>query len=537
MNIIKERVEKWHYGILVLILLLAFCLRLVGINWGLPNTNLHPDEGLIFSPAYQCALNRSFEVRDYYRPNHVTIKISALLYVGIQELYFAPQGQDDFAVNYSENEPIFITASRLVTTFFGLITVILMYLIVKNWGRSQALLAAFLAAVFSSFLEHSHYITPDIPLLCLLMAVLWASLCYLKRPSYTWLFWMCFFTALAACEKYPGAYGCVVIAITVIVTHYREPFVVIKRGFLAVLFCLLGVLAVSPVLLLDYKSVLEIIAGQNKQYHLGADGLNFGQSVIFYAKTTITHLGMIMSACSLYGMLKSCKRNPKPTIVVIGFLAYIIPISTLSVHWERYTLPIYAVGLIFGSIGIFYLPEEVKKVKISRTAGISVAIATALLISIGSLCAGAAAVTCSFLAPDSRIVLKEEFEDMNVNASNTVYDCNTPLDPGGFYGAFCNFENSDPAQFKYGRSPLYVMTSSAQRDLYLEAKPEIYGWIADFYRNLDQNYPLVYLYPVEKPQSYFLELQNIYYAARSVYRYLFKHAAVGYEIRLYQLVF
>lgn len=79
------------------------------------------------------------------------------------------------------------------------------------------------------------------------------------------------------------------------------------------------------------------------------------------------------------------------------------------------------------------------------------------------------------------------------------------------------------------------MTSSAQRDLFLESDPEVYGWIADFYRKLDENYPLVLLYSVENPSFHLIELQNIWRAAKTVHRYL-KGAAVGYEIRLYQLL-
>ena len=123
---------------------------------------------------------------------------------------------------------------------------------------------------------------------------------------------------------------------------------------------------------------------------------------------------------------------------------------------------------------------------------------------------------------------------MGITVQNTVQDCNTPLDPGGYYGAFSEFEEGDPAKYKYGNSPKFVMTSSAQRDLYLEADPEVYGWIADFYERLDEYYPLVYLFPVEKPGCHFLEFQNIWFSARSIYRYM-RGAAVGYEIRLYQL--
>lgn len=351
----------------------------------------------------------------------------------------------------------------------------------------------------------------------------------------SWLFWMSFFTALATCEKYPGAYGCAIIAVTVCVTHIKKPIMIVRDGFWAILFFVLGIMAVSPILLVDFRTVLEVIAGQNKQYHIGADGLNFGQTLFYYAKTTAAHLGLVLTVSSVYGMVKSFRKNVKPTLILLVFLAYIVPISTLSVHWERYTLPIDAVGLLFGAVGAFYILEDLQEAlkKIPKVS--LIAYFLLFLLPVGSLMAGSMAVSASFLAPDSRILLQEIFAEMNITSNNTVFDCNTPLDPGGFYGAFHNFEAGDPAQYKYGSSPKYVMTSSAQRDLYLEADPEVYGWVANFYKKLDENYDLVYLYPVENPSSHFLELQNIWYAARSVYRYM-RGVAVGYEIRLYQLV-
>ena len=158
-----------------------------------------------------------------------------------------------------------------------------------------------------------------------------------------------------------------------------------------------------------------------------------------------------------------------------------------------------------------------------------------VLLPVCSLLAGSVAVIGSFLAPDSRIILQDAFAEMGITVNNTVYDCNTPLDPGGYYGAFSNFEEADPAKFKYGNGPKFIVTSSAQRDLFLEADPEVYGGVAKFYERLDERYDLIYLYTVETPSCHFLELQNIWYAARSVYRYM-RGAAVGYEIRVYQLL-
>ncbi len=530
----REKFDRWYFLILALIFAVAVLLRVVGAGWGMPHGNLHPDEGLIFGQAYQCALNRDFDVHDYYRPNHVTIKLNTLIYVGIQELYFAPQGRNDFAANYNESFALFTTASRVLTALFGVGTVIYAYLIGLFWGRKQALYTTLLFAVFPSFIEHSHYITPDIPLLFFLMGILWAALCYQRNPSISWLFWMSFFTALATCEKYPGAYGCVIIAVAVCAAHMKKPAMIVKNGCLAILFFLLGILAVSPILLIDLRTVLEIMAGQNKQYHLGADGLNFGETLLFYIKTTGVHLGLLLTVSSIYGIVKSLRKNMRPTIILLSFLAYIVPISTLRIHWERYTLPLYAAGLLFGAVGAFYILDDLQGLMKKTFPALLMAYSMLFLLPACSLLAGALAVSGSFLAPDSRIILQEVFAEMGITVQNTVQDCNTPLDPGGYYGAFSEFEEGDPAKYKYGNSPKFVMTSSAQRDLYLEADPEVYGWIADFYERLDEYYPLVYLFPVEKPGGHFLEFQNIWFSARSIYRYM-RGAAVGYEIRLYQL--
>lgn len=532
---VKEKINKWHYGVLAFVFLLAIILRVVGIGWGMPNRNLHPDEEIIFGQAYQCVQNRNFEIHEYYRPNHVTIKLNTLVYLGIQDLYFAPQGLHNFAENFNENFSLFIVASRVVTAVFSLGTVVFAYLIGLYWGKNQALYASLLFAVFPSFLEHSHYITPDIPLLFLLMGVLWSAFRYLEKPSTTWLFWMAFFTSLATCEKYPGAYGCAIIAAAVFVTYIKKPLMIVKEGLLAILFFVLGIMAVSPILIVDLKNVLEVMAGQNKQYHLGADGLNFGETVVFYLKTTAVHMGLVLTASSLYGVVRSFMKKGKKTFLLLSFFAYVVPISTLRIHWERYTLPIYAVSIFFGVIGVFYIIEDLQKViKMKLFASIGVCFFLFLLPT-GSLMSSAMAVDGSFLAPDSRILLQEVCEEINVTPNNTVFDSNTPLSPGGYFGVFGNFVEGDPERYKYGSRPRFVMTSSAQRDLYLAADPETYGWIANFYRRLDELYPIVLLYPVETPSYHFFELQNMWYAAKSVHRYM-RGAATGYEIRLYQLM-
>ena len=74
---------------------------------------------------------------------------------------------------------------------------------------------------------------------------------------------MSLFTSFAICEKYPGAYGCLIIAVAVISAHTRDIKKIILQGLLAILLVFLGIMAVSPVLITDLKNVLEVMAGQN----------------------------------------------------------------------------------------------------------------------------------------------------------------------------------------------------------------------------------------------------------------------------------
>ncbi|MBO4608752.1 MAG: glycosyltransferase family 39 protein [Lachnospiraceae bacterium] len=515
------------------IILLAVVMRLVGISWGMPYSNLHPDEGIVFYPAYQCALDRTIDVHgSYYRPNHVTIKASALIYMGIQDFYFAPRGMNDFAANYSEHFALFTTSSRIFVALLGVGVVIWTFLIGLFWGRKQALFAALLAAVFPGFIEHSHYITPDIPLLFFLMGAMWAALHYQKAPSVKWLFWMSLFTSFAICEKYPGAYGCLIIAVAVISAHTRDIKTIIIRGLLAVLFVVLGILAVSPALITDLKTVLDVMAGQNGDSHIGGDGLNHPQIFVYYLENAAERMGLVLVLCSIYGVVRSFMKKTKQTILLSLLLIYLIPISMLNLHWERYDLPVYEAGVTFGAFGSLYLLEDIRKRIKSRSVISSAALIIFVLLPIGNLFAGSVAMDARFLAPDSRIVCKDDIDAMGLTLDNTACDCNTPLDPGGFYGAWGCYEGCDPSKYKWGPAPKFVMTSSGMRDLFLEGNQDMYGWIANFYRRLDEEYPMIYIYTPENPSFHVLEVQNIYCAARTVVRYL-RGTASGCELRVY----
>lgn len=530
----KERIDRIYPGILAFIFVVTVLTRILGINWGMPYGNLHPDEGIVYFEAYSNTYNHTLEVHSYYRPNHVSIKLNTILYTGIQELCFETRGLSDFNQNYNEHFALFTTASRVLMALFGIGVVVFAYLIALNFGKRIALLAALLFAVLPSFIEHSHYITPDIILLFCLLGILWAAFKYLKDPSVKWLAWLAFMSSLATCEKYPGVYGCIIIAAVVITVNFKEPVKIVKHGIMAILLFVLGIFIISPEMILDYRNVLTDMAGQNKSQHPGADGLDFIQTLLYYVKTAAVEVGFIMTAMGIYGIFKIWKTDSKKAIIMLVFLAYIFPISVLKIHWERYTLPVYAIILLFASIGIGCLINDLCEKYENRKTVQWVAVLLLIALPVASLGLGAVAMTGKFLAPDSRVALAPVFAELGITKDNAITDCSSPLDFGGYYGAYLAFDDMDPGKYKYGVCPPYVVTSASQRDVYLNEDPNAYGYIASFYQKLDAEYDMVVRFEVENPKSHFIELCNIWHSAKSVYHYL-QGAMTGFEIRVYQV--
>ncbi|HHI79352.1 MAG TPA: phospholipid carrier-dependent glycosyltransferase [Planctomycetes bacterium] len=158
--------------LLLLICLLGLLLRLLGIDWGLPDPALHwssyhPDEFQLVEPAFSISKGLDLNPHNFIYGNLLQ-NLDALLlklasWAGLTPL---PQGMGTLYL-----------LPRLLTALFGTLSVALLYPLGRELGHPWiGLLAAALLAAAPGHVLHSSYATVDVPatffaLLCLLQAL------------------------------------------------------------------------------------------------------------------------------------------------------------------------------------------------------------------------------------------------------------------------------------------------------------------------------------------------------------------------------
>ncbi|MBI3922963.1 MAG: glycosyltransferase family 39 protein [Armatimonadetes bacterium] len=160
---------------LLLISALGFCLRVVGLRWGLPNAShlysYHPDEIPILGSVLQLdifsgQLNPHFF--NYGTVYTYLVYIAWLIAMGLGLVTVGPH-----TPAYEQLAQLHLVG-RSVTVAFGVATILLVYFLARRiTNQSGALLAAFLMAVVPGHVANSHYATVDVTLtFCVTLALL-----------------------------------------------------------------------------------------------------------------------------------------------------------------------------------------------------------------------------------------------------------------------------------------------------------------------------------------------------------------------------
>ena len=149
------------------------------------------------------AKRHSFEPKYFFRPDHVEMQLSNLAYLAYAHLFHGSSPQSVYA---SDPAP-FILISRTITACFGVAMIVVAYLIGKRFTRAIGVLAAFLVAFFPTFVDQSHFATPDVPLSFALMIVILGCMRYLDSPSWGNLLLASLGVSVAIAIKYPGRWA------------------------------------------------------------------------------------------------------------------------------------------------------------------------------------------------------------------------------------------------------------------------------------------------------------------------------------------
>lgn len=171
---LKRLITKKDTGILIIIIFAGAILRLYNLDWDSGHF-IHPDERLyvnaskIFLPK---SFSELFSQDSPLNPN--------MFYYGTFPLYLYK-----FVNYYLLNFLSFAVASRLVSSFFSILTIPLIYLVSRNFlSRKESLISSIVFAFAAGSIQYAHFNTTESILVFLESAALLISIKFAKLPNY-----------------------------------------------------------------------------------------------------------------------------------------------------------------------------------------------------------------------------------------------------------------------------------------------------------------------------------------------------------------
>lgn len=523
--------------LLFIILLLGAVLRIGGCWWGAPE-QLHPDEATVVISAKGLIERHSFEPSVYLRPDHFEIKCDAILFNLYSYIAYGQPASDVFNAHTFE----FYLIARCFTAAWGIFMIWIGYLVLERIWRGTGLIGAFLIAFFPTFITHSHYATPDIPLSTVFLICIYYGLGYLENGDKKSLALTCLFTAIACTIKYTGAVLCALIAAMVLYKSIEERNTALffRHGFLALGLVLAFLFLISPSLFTNMEAVIAALKNESRSTHMGADGLGFFGNLLFYLKSFLQNTGALFLLPVLAGIWQ-CFRQDKKALTALGIgVIYWMALSVLALHWERWGLPMYLAGVLFGAIGVRFILEWIDSCgrESWRKWGGILAKAAMGCVALSMVC-GSIAHVAVHIAKDSRLAAKKYCEENGISAQNTVFDGYTPFSMESPVRLSGKLELRDGALFlkeeRDADAVCYLIVSGGIFDRVYAQSGQYQDQYA-LYEYIRNSQELVQAFPTPKLKAGYSSIGNIVRDIQFLTE-VGKTGYAGYDIEIYRVSF
>lgn len=531
-------------SILIVLTIIGGGLRIACCFWGYPY-QLHPDEPVIVDNVIDMLSRHSWEAYVYHRPDQFEIKCNAIIFnIASWIFYHVPAYEA-----YEFHKGKFYLLARLYTSFFGIIMIPLMSVFVgkllshdKLSAKSKRciqLLAAGFTTFSPIFIQHSAYVTPDIPLACLSLLIAYLSFYYLENGSSKILSIIAILTGISITIKYPAAIMCLYIAFIVIYRSVKEKDYkkILTDAIISICVILATLFIIAPNLYTDFHEVIAAFLDEASPTHLGADGLSFFGNLKYYFDEILRTMGVITGIFFCVGLIFLVTSR---TIYHVGLAIsgiYWVCLSILPLHWLRWGMPMFIAYVVLVAVGIVWLLEIIERRLAERRIlhkALKCAIGIGImLVSVNAVVSGIV-VTKWSLMEDTRVAAMDFCEAEGITVDNSIYEGSTPLETG--YGNGPEFEKFMLAEEgirpieQYATKQYYVLSSSFW-SRYI-ADEERYSEQVEFYTSLDNNFPLVYTQSGAGYQSSIYEIQNIIYGIRYLNE---SQSLTGNKIDIYDL--
>jgi hypothetical protein len=344
-----RRVEFW---LLPAILAVALCLRLWGIEFGLPH-RYHIDEAPYVLAALRIGAGDLHITYPYNSPNLYEFMLTALY----SAWYLAGRviGQfrtaAEFAAQYRTDPTVFFLLARSVSAIISTATVALVYYLGKTIsGKALGLIAAALLAVTFSHARDGHYAVTDTLVTCLTTASLLGTIRYAEMPERRRYLLMAGLAGGGAIGlKYLPAP--VLLPVLFAIWQARPKVSVqiaswwgLRQVVILAIGAVAGYLMAFPALLLNF----ELFCQQWRQVWsqalavLGNIVVDISPAPIYYLKTFSWGLGLPLLTAAGAGLLLwiGPRRSASRALLLLFAVGYGAAICVVQTTFARYALPL-----------------------------------------------------------------------------------------------------------------------------------------------------------------------------------------------------
>jgi hypothetical protein len=468
---------------------ISFVLRYIGLKFSSPLIT-HGDETSILWPVFNMAKNKTLNPDNFQRPDQI-LYILNFFYLNI--VSFIKTGKS-FADTFLTNQYVYYFYSRILIVTFGSLMSIIAYKIGKESSIDYSIPAAFLFAFFPLYVQHSHWISPDIPITFFSLIIILFSMRYIRTIDSKYLYLATIFASINTAEKYPGLISLGIVFFTIIWVEIKKNSdqlgLKIKRIFFQVLrifgLYILILYIIAPNIFIEYGKVIEQIAIENRTTHLGADGLGWLGNMSYYLNSFLTYSNFILILFAIFGMVGVVKEKKFEILPCFFGLVYWACLSVLALHWERWALPMFTFPLLLAAFGFGYLWKLLRSKQAIRSLAVLV-FSLSMIWSILFSLSISIRMTYSY----TTVVALNYCNQFGITADNSVYEGYTPFNPGG-----PNTFN----QSKITGSTEYIILSSSMYNRYYN-EPIRYADQINQYENIKKEYTLINQFTPTHPIS------------------------------------
>lgn len=362
----------------LLLFALALLLRVQTLDWGLPYVE-HADEPTFVRIPVRMVQDQSLHPYDFQKPTFYFYLLAALTQLHVW--WGTLTGLYTSAADLPRNTFFFTTAPqhyvwlRSLTALFGAASVVATYYLgMRLYGWWVGLLAGLLLAFSSFHIEHSQYVTTDVPVgfwLTLMLLAVWQV-----QQHGAWRAYLLtgVLLGLATSTKYNAVATGGVLLLAHAFYWQRQSVGVqpMLRLVGAGVATVLAFFATSPLMLLDWQFGIGNMLFQVDAYSPGTPWYAGGEFRLssylsFIWREALLPIGSLLLLAGLPLLLR---RAPRATLLLLLAIALQIGLLlSFTVHFYRNMLTVFPAMVVLAAAGVVALARLLPPLRGRRLAG------------------------------------------------------------------------------------------------------------------------------------------------------------------------